>query len=261
MDLGKNTLFYWINLDDRPDRRSHMLNEFKKYNITNHVRITPIKQLDPGHSATLSHIKAIETAYKDQCEYAIFLEDDIDLENIEKLPNILEKLPNDWEVFQAYTLPGYLNNVLSESEPYKNHLIKNFYMSAAFYVMNKKSIETYLKNFVVKSKPIFIDWRDQVAECVIFSQMNTYSLLYPYFKVIKSKSSICNTNTEHAFINIDALEKIYEKYKFVMDIDNISTKVIEENYFRWYWDYQGDEVEKFLEKCEKCEKYKENIIS
>ena len=255
---SENTIYYWINLPERYDRRIHMLNEFKNHNIKNHVRITPIKHSDPGTSCTLSHVKAIETAYLDNCEYAVILEDDICLENIEKIREVLKKLPKDWEVFQCYTLAGKLSIDLCNSVPYQNHVLKGYFMSAACYVLNRKSIQTYYNNFIKNSQPIFIDWKENITETNIYLFMNTYCLLYPLLTVIKSQSSILETNAKHALINIENLNKIKDKYDFVFNIENINPRVIELGKYHHWYKFNNEDQDEIIKLLSKCEKY--NII-
>ena len=126
-----NVPVYYINLDRSPQRQKFMEDQFKLYNITNYKRIVGVdgKQLNNilkdningtiftnnYHDLTknevgclLSHLKAIKTAYDNNLDQVLILEDDCSLDlmvfwedNIISLLNKLNK--PDWEIFQLYT--------------------------------------------------------------------------------------------------------------------------------------------------------------
>jgi GR25 family glycosyltransferase involved in LPS biosynthesis len=126
-----NVPVYYINLDRSPQRKKFMENQFDRYNITNYKRITGVdgKQLkntfkDNINGTTftnnypeltknevgclLSHLKAIKTAYDNNLDQVLILEDDSSLDLMffweDKLTSLLNKLNKpDWEIFQLYT--------------------------------------------------------------------------------------------------------------------------------------------------------------
>ena len=127
-----NVPIYYINLDRSPQRQKFMEDQFKLYNITNYKRIVGVdgKQLkntltdningtrftNNYHDLTknevgclLSHLKAIKTAYDNNLDQVLILEDDSSLDLMffwedDKLTSILNKLNKpDWEIFQLYT--------------------------------------------------------------------------------------------------------------------------------------------------------------
>lgn len=126
-----NVPVYYINLDRSPQRKKFMEDQFNRYNITNYKRITGVdgKQLkntfkDNINGTTfannypeltknevgclLSHLKAIKTAYDNNLDQVLILEDDSSLDLMffweDKLTSLLNKLNKpDWEIFQLYT--------------------------------------------------------------------------------------------------------------------------------------------------------------
>ena len=126
-----NVPVYYINLDRSPQRKKFMEHQFDRYNITNYKRIAGIdgKQLNNilkdningtiftnnYHDLTknevgclLSHLKAIKTAYDNNLDQVLILEDDCSLDLMffweDKLTYLLNKLNKpDWEIFQLYT--------------------------------------------------------------------------------------------------------------------------------------------------------------
>lgn len=126
-----NVPVYYINLDRSHQRKKFMEDQFDRYNITNYKRITGVdgKQLkntfkDNINGTTftnnypeltknevgclLSHLKAIKTAYDNNLDQVLILEDDCYLDLMffweDKLTSLLNKLNKpDWEIFQLYT--------------------------------------------------------------------------------------------------------------------------------------------------------------
>jgi glycosyl transferase family 25 len=101
MDLLQYTLF--INLEHRADRHEHILQEFKKINITAE-RFNAIKTKSGNIGCTLSHIRCLEIAKERDYPYIFICEDDIQftnpaifLENLTKFYN-LYKSGFHWDV-------------------------------------------------------------------------------------------------------------------------------------------------------------------
>ena len=120
----------YINLDRSLDRKKHIEEQFKKYNIIDYKRISAIdgkniKNIKEGNingikfknnykntnkyelACTLSHLKTIEYAYENNFNEVLILEDDISLELSnywhDTLKNIVDKeAPKDWEILQLY---------------------------------------------------------------------------------------------------------------------------------------------------------------
>ena len=84
MELLKNT--FYINLEKRKDRNEHVLNEFKKIGI-NGKRFNAVVAKDGAVGCTLSHIRLLEIAMKEDYEQIFICEDDITFLDKEKLIN------------------------------------------------------------------------------------------------------------------------------------------------------------------------------
>ena len=87
--LFENTLY--INLDEREDRRLHVVGELAKIGITAPERIPAIKITNPALGCSLSHLKCLNTAKARNWKTVFICEDDIAflhpqllLENVEK---------------------------------------------------------------------------------------------------------------------------------------------------------------------------------
>jgi len=97
MDIIGNIPIYYINLNRSTDRNTMLLNTFKEYGITNYKRVEAIDGTlenfkdkytsecsNKEIACSLSHIKAIENAYNDNCNYAIIMEDDCNFEYLDQ---------------------------------------------------------------------------------------------------------------------------------------------------------------------------------
>jgi len=247
-----NTFYYWINLSGRSDRRLHMLEQFAKNNISRHIRITPIQMEKSLSSCTLSHMKAILTAYYDCCEYAIILEDDIILEDVESICKITSNLSSDWEIFQFHTSCPYLYENLSGDKKYHNQIIKGHLMSAAGYVINRKGIIKYVNSFinVIDTKHLIFttkitDYETNIPESCIYVFMNVYFLLYPLFNTIHTTSSIADQNQDYDELNSKCISYIKSKHNHLNDIRYDLT--FDNGIFHWY---SRGKINELLEKLE-----------
>ena len=90
---------YYINLDDQPERREFMENQFKYWEIENYTRVSAYDGREDDLSdiikgrypeamssgeigCTTSHLKAIKQFYDSGEPYAIMMEDDCSLDLI-----------------------------------------------------------------------------------------------------------------------------------------------------------------------------------
>ena len=95
MDLLQYTLF--INLEHRTDRLEHVLQEFKKLNITVE-RFNAIKTASGNIGCTLSHIKCLELAKQRDYPFVFICEDDIQFTN----PTVfLENLHKFYDMYKS----------------------------------------------------------------------------------------------------------------------------------------------------------------
>ena len=112
---------YYINLDDQPERREFMENQFKYWEIENYTRVSAYDGREDDLSdiikgrypelmssgeigCTTSHLKAIKQFYDSGEPYAIMMEDDCSLDLIKywnfTWRDFYCKLPYDWDVCQ-----------------------------------------------------------------------------------------------------------------------------------------------------------------
>ena len=81
--LFENINVMYINLACRTDRNTHVQSELKKIGVNNPERFNAIKLEDGALGCSMSHLKCIELAKKNNYEYVFICEDDIEFLNPE----------------------------------------------------------------------------------------------------------------------------------------------------------------------------------
>lgn len=188
MNIIGNISIYYINLNRSTDRNTMLLNTFKEYGITNYKRVeafdgtlenfkdkytTEISNKEIACS--LSHWKAIEIAYNDNCDYAIIMEDDCNFEYLKykKIPIIdMFKKIDDCEILQ---LQLTINSLIKcqdlrfkEDVYYKGHK-----EGAVAYIINRIGMEKIISKYK-------ITLNINVSDRMLYDSVNTYFCL-PYF--------------------------------------------------------------------------------
>lgn len=134
----------------------------------------------------LSHIKAINTAYKNGDKISLIVEDDIKIDLYkfsESLETIVSKAPNDWEVLQLFS--GNLKLLKDPVITIKKVNFIKFHTdswSCAAYLISKKGMEKILNILgypyhikkISKNFPLL-----GVSDWWIYSVLKTYTI-YPY---------------------------------------------------------------------------------
>lgn len=96
--------YLYINLENRPDRKKQILNEFDKMKLDPEkiFRIEAVYNKWNGHiGCAKSHIKALEFAIKNKFNKIIIFEDDfIFTKNKYKINNYLQSMDKKWDVIQ-----------------------------------------------------------------------------------------------------------------------------------------------------------------
>lgn len=242
-----NVPVYYINLDRSLNRKKFMEAQFGRYNITNYKRISGVdgKQLNNilkdninGTSFTnnyldltknevgclLSHLKAIKTAYDNNLDQVLILEDDCSLDLMffwkdDKITSLLNKLNKpDWEIFQLYT--GNCIDLNSKNCTLQSG--KKDCWGCVAYLINRKGMEKII-NFVNSNNSYEIilgkyfnnklfPTRGQ-SDIFLYQIAKTYYLDTPLFFANNSnlKSTIATYNGGDKF-SIEVSNKIITHY-------------------------------------------------
>ena len=191
---------YYLNLDDQPERREYMENQFKYWEIENYTRISAYdgreddlsdiltgrypEMMSSGEiGCTTSHLKAIKHWYEtSDSPYAIIMEDDCNID-IARYWNFtwedfISRVPYCWDVIQlAIICTGDIH------VPIHTRFVNDF--STACYVITRHHAEKLLKHHVrgnkykldngVKPRP--------VADDLIYNSGITYACPLFLYKI------------------------------------------------------------------------------
>lgn len=153
-----NIPIFYINLDKSIDRKRIMEFQFDIANVPNWTRISGIdgSKLNKDSNitqnelgCTLSHIKAIETAYKQNLPMAIIMEDDCYFMHmgifIERLNKLIKNAPSDWTLLNL----GPSHIICQDLFKFQTYIPikkRNCYLATA-YIINRKGMKNVLDNY------------------------------------------------------------------------------------------------------------------
>jgi len=135
----------YINLEHRKDRYQSVLNELNKINISNPQRLNAIQKENGAIGCSLSHIKCLEIAIKNNYEYVLICEDDIEILNPSLFVENANKFLNSNIEWDVILIAG--NNMI----PYNfvtDYCIKIYNcLTTTGYIVKNAYFETLLKNY------------------------------------------------------------------------------------------------------------------
>ena len=135
----------YINLEHRTDRNNSVLKELLKINIEHPERFDAIKKENGAIGCSLSHIKCLEIAIKNNYEYVMICEDDIEILNPQLFIENVNKFLNSEIKWDVVLIAG--NNMI----PYNfvtNYCIKIYNcLTTTGYIVKKNYLPTLLNNY------------------------------------------------------------------------------------------------------------------
>lgn len=233
---------YWINIDERADRKKYIEKVFKDHNIINEriSAVTPqtlseynIKYYDNNvrmkqeYACIISHINAIKKGYEDGDEYFCITEDDFILQRPFDFNKIFEYIKttekeNDEKIEILQLHVNQVNNIIKLYYNFVNNgkiLTKRIlpeYEEAwctTYYLISRDGAKKILDTVLIGDT---IDLKKYnkfcVADDLLYNIANTYMISYPLI--------IANTNLESSMSDkylylikygIDATKEIWEK--------------------------------------------------
>ena len=213
-----NIPIYIINLEDDDLRKNHILEQFKSY--TNIIFIKAIDGRDPERfrnnyqisyfdnedkfSSSLiavmcSHIKAIYTAYHNNDDYAIIIEDDAWTDLISSCNFTMTdlcQLNDTWDLIQLYY--SDVNLILQNYVHFKTHgiglLPRLTNLSGSCYLINRHGMTTILTNICHYDGLSTFDIKSSIfgPENLLFSNTNCYIVNRPIFYFASDTSAFDN---------------------------------------------------------------------
>lgn len=128
---------FYINLDSRPDRKLHVELQLQNVGIYNSQRFNAIKMDNGAIGCSMSHLKLIENAKKNNLEHILIVEDDILFTNSDLFVNQLNKFLSNHKDFDMLLIAG--NNLppytiiddtcvqVKQCQTTTGYLVKNHY--------------------------------------------------------------------------------------------------------------------------------------
>ena len=177
-------------------------------------------------ACTLSHLKAIKTAYYMGIEVALILEDDTNISDIDKwtvsYASIVENAPHDWDIIQLYTsnrkILGLIESGSIELEKYiyHNNIANNnginSYYSTGCYIINKKGMMNILNKYYDETTDTYIlTGINVIVEELLYRHVVTYFYTLPTVSTYDNKfnSIIKNRRNRDGFFTSDMIMKFY----------------------------------------------------
>jgi GR25 family glycosyltransferase involved in LPS biosynthesis len=242
-----NIPIYYINLSKSSFRKNYIENQAKIFNL----KLTRIEGIDSSDlnlsngsiylnnntsieynnyyklqtlnelGCTLSHIKAIYTAYKNGDNNALIIEDDVSFGLYplwkNNLNDIMKEAPTDWNTIN---LSSYYFGTQKSNNPYVKYY--KFPLQSYAYLINRKGMENVIYD-VLKNNQIILgfnnirDGNSLLADMLLFYRSgNSYiytkfPLFYPYNNHNEMNSTI---NTDYTNIHIKTYLNILKNQKY-----------------------------------------------
>jgi hypothetical protein len=185
---------YYISLEECVDRRNNLIEQFKKYNVTNIKGIISkrfaesddivegkyINQLTGGAiGCVVSHLKALKDWYYNTDEdYAFFCEDDISLETVEywnfTWDDFINSLPDDAEYVQLLVIRDSFKTFGIHEREWDDWAASTAYIITREYA--KKVIDTYCIGDTYKLEIPFHDILPIVENILCVGHGKVYSI-------------------------------------------------------------------------------------
>jgi GR25 family glycosyltransferase involved in LPS biosynthesis len=201
---------YYINMDKSLERRrsvetvlkDEVFDSMKKHRITAidgmqpdilpflHKHLKNMKNEYPTkiYACLLSHLNALLEFSKSKYEIALIVEDDLSLDYKkywqEDLNTCIQNAPPDWGIIQVSYLCKMPKQLYA---PWNNHFC------AAAYIVNKKSVLSFLKNQYINNQFVLKNGYHH-SDRYIFKHIKTYVYQYPFFTYTGKDSTLDPTN-------------------------------------------------------------------
>jgi GR25 family glycosyltransferase involved in LPS biosynthesis len=140
-----NTKYYYINLDNRTDRNTHMIRQFDTFNIKNYTRISATKESFGAIGCTKSHIIALKKFIDSGDDICFILEDDYKFViDPEKYNELLQKLEHSKIYWNIVLLAGNILHSIEHNDFLRKCLNAQ---TTSGYMINKIFARLLLTNY------------------------------------------------------------------------------------------------------------------
>jgi len=216
---------YYINLEEATDRNRYMIDMFAKYGITNFERYGAKRYMKSGHrrlsasqfGCMMSHIEICKLILQGEDEYAIVMEDDIDISTVDlwqfTWKELMKNVP-EFDIFQLHRqqVEDFDNARLKKWGPWDH--------STAAYVITKDYARGIVKMYqrsegaLAAFKPLS-GRTGPVADFSMYYHGTTYSTCI--FNVKKFPSQIATPGDTIQKV-LKAIDKMFQKPLSLNDI-------------------------------------------
>jgi hypothetical protein len=191
---------YYLNLDDQPERKQYMEDQFKYWEIEDYTRISAYDGRDDDLGSILkgrypdnvtsgevgcitSHLKAIKHWYEtSDSPYAVIMEDDCNLDLVKywnfTWDDFYSRVPYDWDVIQlAIICTGNIYVALHK------RFVNDF--STACYIITRHHAEKLIRHHIRGDKyKLDNDIKPRaVADDLVYNSGNTFSIPLLLYKL------------------------------------------------------------------------------
>lgn len=145
---------YYINLEERDDRKKHVESELIKLGWK-YERFNAVKAKSGRVGCSMSHLKLLMKAKKENMPYIVIIEDDIQFTNMKMFKKQIHSFLNSKINYDVYLLAGNLRNPVEQVKPgilkisksytTTGYIVKNHYYDKMINNI-KEGINNLLKN-------------------------------------------------------------------------------------------------------------------
>ncbi len=144
---------------DRPDRGIMFEQECEKHGIKSEL-FYAIKDIDPKISFCKSQHRMLECLLTQPGDKFLCLEDDVEFQNMEKFEQVIQQLPDDWEMlYLGANVKPYPEFIPAEYYSPNLRVIKSAFCTHAV-AYRRSLVEEIVRTYEYKEGQLFDTWLD-----------------------------------------------------------------------------------------------------
>jgi glycosyl transferase family 25 len=137
----------YINLDSRPDRKTHILNELSKIGVSDPLRFAALQMKNGAIGCTMSHIKCLEMAKQEKWEHVMICEDDAVFSDPHTLLQCMRHFRENMKHEKWDVLLIGANNVPPYVKICDHYIRVSNAQTTTCYIVNSHYYDTLISNF------------------------------------------------------------------------------------------------------------------
>ena len=214
---------YYINLDSRPDRKTHVESQLDSIGIKQCTRFSACMMVNGAIGCSTSHLKILEMAREQNLPHVLIVEDDIEFTK----PDVFVKQMNHFLSHNDPTTYDVLLLAGNNMPPYRKHGESSVQVShcqtTTSYLVQSHYYDTLIKNFT-ESLEKLVQYPDQPIKYAIdkywiqLQKRHRWYLIIPLTIIQKPDfSDIEKKNTNYNILMLDLDKKQFIK-KMTMNL-------------------------------------------